>query len=295
MSTALGVSPFFSIIIPTLNSAATLDAALESIACQDCRDFEVIVSDGVSTDGTLETASRYQARLTALTILSRPDDGVYDAINRAIAVARGRWVYVLGSDDRLHAPGVLSRFRDELASSLEPLVYGDVIVRGWTPFGVDGARYDGEFTLERLATRNICQQAMFYRRELFDRMGGFEQRYRVVADWHFGLRAFARHPTRWVDAVVCDFAGGGLSSREADPVFAREYPDVLLQILMASPLRRELASIRWILYRHALACRRQGRLTRAARFYAAFAWLGIRDKLSPARAEKLSSATPIAE
>jgi hypothetical protein len=64
---------------------------------------------------------------------------------------------------------------------------------------------------------------------------------------------------------------------------------------MASPLRRELPSIRWILYRHALSCRRQGRMLRAARFYAAFAWLGIRDKLSPATAEELSPATPIAE
>jgi glycosyltransferase involved in cell wall biosynthesis len=274
------VSPFFSIVIPTLNSAATLDAALESVAGQDCRDFEVIVSDGVSTDGTLEAASRYKARVGALTILSRPDDGVYDAINRAIAVARGRWVYVLGSDDRLHAPGVLSRFRDELASSREPMVYGDVIVRGWTPFGVDGERYDGEFTLERLATRNICQQAVFYRRELFERIGHFEQRYRVVADWHFALRAFARHPTRWVDAVVCDFAGGGLSSREADQAFARDYPDLLLRLLITSPMRRELGSIRWIFYRHALTCRRQGRMSRAARFYAAFVWLGVREKLS---------------
>jgi glycosyltransferase involved in cell wall biosynthesis len=274
------VTPFFSIVIPTLNSAATLDAALESIAAQDCRDFEVIVSDGVSTDATLALASRYQTSLNALTILSRPDDGVYDAINRAIAVARGRWIYVLGSDDRLHAPGVLSRFRDELASSSEPFVYGDVIVRGWTPFGVDGERYDGEFTLARLATRNICQQAVFYRRELFDRLGWFEQRYRVVADWHFALRAFARHPTRWVDAVVCDFAGGGLSSREADQAFGRDYPDLLLQMLITSPMRRELASIRWIFYRHALTCRRQGRISRAARFYAAFVWLSVREKLS---------------
>jgi glycosyltransferase involved in cell wall biosynthesis len=275
------VPPFFSIVIPTLNSAATLDAALESVAGQDCRDFEVIVSDGVSTDGTLALASEYQARLGALTILSRQDDGVYDAINRGIAVARGSWVYVLGSDDRLHAPGVLSRFRDELAKSPEPLVYGDVIVRGWTPFGVDGERYDGEFTLARLTTRNICQQAVFYRRELFDHVGQFEQRYRVVADWHFALRVFARHPTRWVDVVVCDFAGGGLSSREADLAFARDCPDLLLRMLMGSPLRRELAPIRWTFYRHALTCRRQGRMSRAVRFYAAFVWLGVREKLSP--------------
>ena len=158
---------------------------------------------------------------------------------------------------------------------------------GRTTVGADGERYDGEFNLERLVTKNVCQQAVFYRRELFDDMGGFELRYRVNADWHFALRAFARHPTRWVDAVVCDFAGGGLSSREMDHAFLREHPDLLLRILLAAPIRREFASFRWFLYRHAQSCRRQGRMLQAARFYAAFAWLGVREKLSP--------ATPIAK
>ena len=276
----MSTSPFFSIIMPTLNSAATIGLALESLIRQDCRDFELIVSDGVSTDGTLEIVFAARARLESMTVLTRQDEGIYDAINKAIAVARGQWVYVLGSDDCLHAPTVLSRFRKELAAAREPLVYGDVIVRGKTPIAADGERYDGEFTLQRLLTRNICQQAVFYRRDLFKQMGVFETRYRVVADWHFALRTFTRHPARWVDAVVCDFAGGGLSSREIDQAFAQDYPDLLLRMLAESPMRPDFAAMRWILYNHAATCRRGGQSLRSARFYAASAWLGVRERLA---------------
>src|SRR5260370_34914888 len=143
------VSPFFSIIIPTFNSATAIGAALENVARQNCDDFEVIVSDGVSTDEPVEAASRYSARLGALTVLSRPDEGVYDAINKAIAVARGRWVHVLGSDDCLHAPTVLSRFRSELVSAREPPVYGDVIIRGESALGRDGDSYASEIAIHQ--------------------------------------------------------------------------------------------------------------------------------------------------
>jgi glycosyltransferase involved in cell wall biosynthesis len=282
--------PFFSVIIPTLNSATSLEASLESVSDQHCKDVEVIVSDGASSDATLEIARGYGTKLGALTVLSRPDEGVYDAINRAIAVARGRWVYVLGSDDRLHAATVLSRVREDLTSAREPLVYGDVIIRGKSALGGDGERYAGPFTMRRLLTQNICQQAIFYRRELFDRIGGFDPRYRIIADWHFSLRVFSKYPARWIDTVVCDFAGGGLSSGASGSASPKDYPDVLLRLFVASPMHGEFTAVRWVFYNHAVACWRERRVLRSARFHAASAWLGVRERLpfsrsgeSPAR------------
>ena len=274
------VSPFFSIIIPTFNSARTIEAALKSVASQDSDDFEVIVSDGVSTDQTLAAVSRYSDRLGTVTVLSRPDRGVYDAINRAIAVVRGSWVHVLGSDDCLHAPNVLSRFQSELASALEPIVYGDVVIRGESSLAADGERYGGEFTMQRLFRQNICQQAIFYRRELFDRIGGFEPRYRIWGDWHFALRALARYPARWVDIVVCEIAAGGLSSTQTDRAFEDDYPKMLVRLLAAAPMRPEFrTAMRWILYQRALADRDDGRVLRSAMFYVASAWLGVQERL----------------
>jgi glycosyltransferase involved in cell wall biosynthesis len=273
-------SPFFSIIIPTFNSAATIDRTLESIAAQDCGDFEVIVSDGASTDRTLEIVSRYDAYLRSVTVLSAPDNGVYDAINRAIGVTRGRWVHVLGSDDCLHLPTVLSHFRQELEHASEPIVYGDVIVRGKTGRPApDGERYAGELTLPELLKRNICQQAIFYRRELFDWIGVFEPRYQLCADWHFVLRALTRFRGRWVDAVVCDYNAGGLSSRGVDLAFLADYPAFLLRLFATRPLRRDFGAMRPIFLEHSQACRGQGRFLRSIVFSGASFWLRAHEKL----------------
>ncbi|HEY2977178.1 MAG TPA: glycosyltransferase, partial [Burkholderiaceae bacterium] len=100
--------PLVSFIVPTFDSQAHLARALQSLADQTCRDFEVVISDGASLDDTVLVAQSFAANLPSLTIDSQPDQGVYDAINRGIGLARGDWVLVLGSDDRLHAPDTLA-------------------------------------------------------------------------------------------------------------------------------------------------------------------------------------------
>ena len=76
--------PFFTIIIPTYNSSSTLDIALSSIVNQTYKNFEVLIIDGISTDSTLDIARRYQKEFPNLIITSKRDEGIYDAINKAI-------------------------------------------------------------------------------------------------------------------------------------------------------------------------------------------------------------------
>jgi len=109
MNTSGAARPLVSVVVPTMNSEAVLGGALQSLAGQVFRDFEVIVSDGASRDGTLALARQAAPAMPALVVDSRPDRGVYDAINRGVALARGDWVLVLGSDDRLHAPDTLAQ------------------------------------------------------------------------------------------------------------------------------------------------------------------------------------------
>src|SRR5690606_28477124 len=96
-----------SIIIATRNAAATLPRCLDSIRAQTWRDFEVLVMDGGSTDGTVEVL-RGSADIVTLW-RSAPDKGVFDAWNKALAHARGEWICFLGADDRLWDPGALER------------------------------------------------------------------------------------------------------------------------------------------------------------------------------------------
>ncbi|UUX97509.1 glycosyltransferase family 2 protein [Aquabacterium sp. J223] len=261
MSRAAADAPLISIVVPTFRSAAVLEGALSSLATQDWRGFEVIVSDGASDDGTLAIAERFAGRLPALHIDSRPDGGVYDAINRGVRRSRGRWFLVLGSDDRLHATTTLSRVAAELQRDGGAVfVYGDVNM-----LHTDGRveRYAGPLTLKRMFTLPLCQQSLFYRRDVFDALGGFDLRFRLYADWDFNLRAAFSGPTRWIDLVVADYATTGMSGSASDPVFLEALPGFIRDRLV----ERADDPASWPLQDHLLRCanryRRQRRWAEA--------------------------------
>ena len=124
-------APLFSIIVPTLNVAATLHACLDSVVRQTCSDFELVLVDGGSTDGTLDIAKSFAPNLgTRLVIHCGPDQGVYDAMNRGVGMATGAWLLFLGADDTLYEADTLARVAAFIGEH-EPsdLVYGDVIRR----------------------------------------------------------------------------------------------------------------------------------------------------------------------
>lgn len=233
MKTAL---PLVSVVVPTFNSCERMRPALESLAAQTERDFEVIVSDGASSDGTLALIETYRPQLPALTVLSRPDDGVYDAINQALSACRGRWIYVLGSDDRLHANDTLALLAPTLRASTAGVVYGDVRVMGPNHMVGDDGRYGGPFTLARLMGQNICHQAVFTRAELLHRLGTYDLRFKVWADWDIAQRAFADGPVQWIDLVVADYAPTGLSSLQHDAEFKRTWRARMFRLWARKPL-----------------------------------------------------------
>jgi glycosyltransferase involved in cell wall biosynthesis len=97
----------FSIVTVVFNGAATLQSAINSVAQQNCRDFEYIVLDGASTDGTVSILERNADRINHWA--SEPDAGIYDAWNKALRIARGEWIAFLGADDTYH-PDALERY-----------------------------------------------------------------------------------------------------------------------------------------------------------------------------------------
>ncbi|MCZ7592848.1 MAG: glycosyltransferase [Kiritimatiellae bacterium] len=98
--------PLISIITVTRNAARDLPGCLDSVAAQTDVPYEHWVVDGGSTDGTLELlASRNDPRIRWI---SEPDRGIYDAMNKAVRLARGQWIYFLGSDDRMRADALRS-------------------------------------------------------------------------------------------------------------------------------------------------------------------------------------------
>ena len=205
--------PFFTIIIPTFNSAKTVQKTIESVLMQSFTSYEVLVIDGCSTDNTLALVKAFNSAF--LHLYSEHDKGVYDAMNKGIAKAAGEWIYFLGSDDYLLNPRVLQTLQEHIAGMADiDMVYGDV------ESSVKHMVFKGAYNLERLNSQNICHQAMFFRRQLFSIMGSFNLRYKILSDWHFNIRLFSQyaHRTRYINVPVAFFTAGGVSSLD-EPEF----------------------------------------------------------------------------
>lgn len=205
--------PFFSIIIPTYNSGKTLSLCLESILNQTFQNFEIIIIDGISSDDTVSIVKKFKEINPNIRWISEKDKGIYDAMNKGIRLAKGKWVYFMGSDDTIYSTDTLNKIRKELKDF--DVVYGNVIS---TRF--DGI-YDGSFTKEKIYQKNICHQAIFFKKNVFKKIGKFNQRYSSHADWDHNLRWFLsdKIKKKYIDLIFANYADGGFSSVNAEPCF----------------------------------------------------------------------------
>ena len=228
----------FSIITVTWNSAATLPATMASLAAQSCTDYEWIVIDGASEDDTMALVGTFQGPRG--TCVSAADSGIYDAMNKGLACARGDYVFFLNSDDRLVDARVLADISEELdrVRGID-LLYGNVI---YTYPDRRLLRKFAHINAARLPFEDLCHQAVFARRDLFTALGGFNERYRTNADYDWLLRVFASGArTQWVDRTVAEFRTGGAHMRNLEAAVA-ERRAVRLQYM--SPAQLAWGSLR---------------------------------------------------
>lgn len=215
-----------SLIMPTYNSEKTIFDAVESVVLQDFQNVELLIIDGDSKDSTLSIINEIRGRSTlAITVVSEKDQGIYDAINKGVKMAKGEWIYVLGSDDRLFAPDVLSNVATALKNTDAEFVYGDV--------SMAGKKYLGEFDKAKLLSRNICQQAIFYKKVIFDFLGLFELRYKIYADYIFNIHCFfdERIKAQYIPITVADYSLEGLSGDKVDEMYVLDYADLLQTVV----------------------------------------------------------------
>lgn len=176
----------FSIITVCFNSAATIGASIRSLQNQTFQDFEHIIVDGASTDNTADIVA--QLADDRVHLYSEPDDGIYDAMNKGVKLARGEFVYFLNSDDRLYDNNVLETiYRAAQSSPTSDIIYGDV--RGETEEGTIDIPQPPLLDKRVLAFTTVCHQAAFFRRELFETIGLMRTDYKIVSDWEWLYRA----------------------------------------------------------------------------------------------------------
>src|SRR3954447_11488384 len=120
-------APKFSVITVCKNASESITATIDSLSSQSYRDFEYLIIDGASTDGTLETVRQNTGGFITH-IVSEPDAGIYDAMNKGIKLAQGDWIYFLNAKDRFANKDVLRQVADYSHRSPEvDLFYGDAI------------------------------------------------------------------------------------------------------------------------------------------------------------------------
>jgi len=208
-----------TIIIPSYQLGHTIGEALDSIRQQGFSDYEVLIMDGGSTDSTASVVA--QASDLPITFIQEKDAGVYDAMNKGVELAKGKWLYFMGADDSLYK-NILCDINQLFNEDNADMLYGNVILSS------NGAKYDGEFDLHKLlCIGNICHQAIFYRNNVFKILGKYNTKYKIWADWDFNIRFFKDGAlvAKYFDKVVAFYDNqSGLSSNNHDAILSKEIP-----------------------------------------------------------------------
>jgi glycosyltransferase involved in cell wall biosynthesis len=192
-----------------------LSRALDSILNQTFHNYEILIIDGLSTDGTRSIVKAYRKKLSNIKWFSQADEGIYDAMNKGIIHASGKWLYFMGSDDYFFDNNVLRNVFGETEKTSYDVVYGNVNSES------HNGLYDGEFSNEKLYQKNICHQAIFVKRSVYDKIGHFDMTYKMVADWHHNIRWFYNNNLqhRFIDLIIAEYSDGGYSSHNKDQKF----------------------------------------------------------------------------
>lgn len=196
-----------SIIIATYNAEKTLQTALESVINQKFQDWECIVVDGASKDGTVNIVREYERKDSRIRHISEPDKGIYDAFNKGWKLAKGEWIYYLGADDILLPDAMLVLFDDDESD----IKYGDIRFSSFGGKRMRDIRYtDGTLREDKM----VSHQCIVMKRSLIHKLDGFDLRFHICADADLLARAFEMGATaRHYKVVVAVFNNdGGASS-----------------------------------------------------------------------------------
>lgn len=270
------MEPFFSIIIVCFQAGEELSRTVESVRMQTDGDFEILVKDGGSTDGSIG----HLPEDSRIRLFQEKDSGIYDAMNQAAGRVRGQYVLFLNCGDYLYDKEVLAGVRKAVTESAGRTTGGRKAVGGLSPVIFYGNTYERKTQSVVMSNpkldafgcyRNIpCHQSCFYPAELIrpeqlhkrGRERTYEPHYRVRADYEHFLWCFfqAKAQTVYVPLTVCSYEGGGFSESKENRAAAKEehraitalymtkkerlrYRAILL--LTLAPLRTYLARSRW--------------------------------------------------
>lgn len=196
-----------SIITINYNNKDGLQKTIDSVVCQTWRDFEWIIIDGGSTDGSKELIEQYQQHFAYW--CSEPDKGVYNAMNKGIDKAKGEYLQFLNSGDCFHSTDVLKKVSVNLVPNAD-IVYGDL--NYVSDNGSYIVRYPKDLSIHYFLSHSIGHPASYIKAELL-KNAGYREDFKIVSDWYKFLEWFREGLIfQHMNVIVADYDTTGISS-----------------------------------------------------------------------------------
>lgn len=234
------ITPSISVITPVLNNRRDIEACLDSVSMQTYSNKEHWIIDGGSTDGTLEIVKREAARHHHIKWISEPDTGIYEAMNKGINKAGGEWIYFLGSDDQVYNNTVFEEVFDTVDYKGYDLLYGNIILKE------NGLILGEEISIQDLKWGCTHHQATFNKKSIFSKLGKYDTRFKVCADWAFMIKCLQEKEIKikYINKIIAIYATEGFSNtryqnnpRLSDKAFNKDFFRLFENITLIERLR----------------------------------------------------------
>ena len=208
--------PLISLITVCYNAESLIENTLKSAVSQTYKHFELVIIDGGSTDNTVEVAKKFHPYIG--TLISEPDKGIYDAMNKGIKAAKGEWLYFLNAGDSFYDDRVLESIFEETIPQHLLFIYGKVQTVN-EPSGVNYITGKPVTLSDFFSHYPICHQATFTHCKAFSTVGAYNTHYKLAADTEWFARLFKQLPqsTLFITQIVAfyDIQGATYHKRMA--------------------------------------------------------------------------------
>ncbi len=200
--------PIISIITINYNNAIGLERTINSVVNQTCQEFEYIIIDGGSTDGSKDVIQKYKDKIQES--ISESDSGIYNAMNKGIKRSKGEYLLFLNSGDELYNLDVLEENYKSIHT--EDLIYFNINVIGEKDAFVK--KYPSKITFSYLYEDSLPHPATFIKRNLFDKVGLYDENLKIVSDWKFFILALVNHNAtyKFINNIFSTFYLDGICS-----------------------------------------------------------------------------------
>ena len=214
-----------SIATVVYNDVANFEATILSTLNQSYKNIEYLIIDGGSTDGTVDLIKKYNDSIDYW--ISEPDNGIYDAMNKALKIANGDFLIFMNSGDSFFSTDALVEVAHNI-HDLNAIYYGNAIYLN--SLTSEQFQRGGIFNKYRLAKTNICHQTIFFSKKVYKSVS-YNLRYKLFADWAYNMVLFNKHNYIYLNLNIAYYDTSGVSALKKDRNFENDLKKLILKHL----------------------------------------------------------------